>query len=89
MAVPSHPFDPTNPSHLSPGQRLDELGSLLAAGYRRLMRRRSKTAISAPSEGPPESTPPMLAVSPERSVHGPVPVNAPESAMDLNTRSWR
>ena len=32
MAVP---FDPTDPSYLTPDQRLDELAALLAAGVRR------------------------------------------------------
>ena len=34
MAVPS---DPTDPAHLTPDQRLDEVAALLATGVRRLL----------------------------------------------------
>ena len=37
MAVSPDRFDPTDPRHLTPEQRLDELAALLASGVRRLL----------------------------------------------------
>jgi hypothetical protein len=44
-------FDPTDPRHLTPEQRLDELTAILAAGVRRLLAVR-QTAV-APAESLP------------------------------------
>jgi hypothetical protein len=42
--------DPTDPSHLTPEQRLDEVAQILAAGARRLLAlRQSPPQESAPS----------------------------------------
>ena len=40
------PFDPTDPQHLAPEQRLDELTSVLATGVRRLLSIRADPATS-------------------------------------------
>ena len=64
MAVP---FDPTDPSYLTPDQRLDELAALLAAGVRRTR------ALRPPSlpQIPAESLRNGLDTSAEQSVYGP------------------
>jgi hypothetical protein len=59
--------DPTDPRHLTPEQRIDELAALLAIGVRRLLALRP-----ALQDSPPNS----LDVSPEKSVHATRPVNA-------------
>ena len=64
MAVPS---DPTDPSHLTPDQRLDEVAALLATGVRRL--------LSLPRSGLQESPPNCLEVSPALPLHVSRPVN--------------
>ena len=58
MAVPS---DPTDPSHLTPDQRLDEIAAL-ATGVRRLLSLR----LSAPQKSPPNclELPPAFAAHP-------------------------
>ena len=64
MAVP---FDPTDPSFLTPDQRLDELAALLAAGVRRAHE------LSPPSlpQIPPESARNGLDPPAEQSVYAP------------------
>ena len=37
MAAPFRDDDPTDPQHLTPEQRLDELAALLATGVRRVL----------------------------------------------------
>ena len=64
MAVPS---DPTDPSHLTPDQRLGEVARILATGVRRLLSLRQ----SAPLESPPN----CLEVSPALPLHVSRPVN--------------
>ena len=64
MAVPS---DPTDPSHLTPDQRRDEVAHLLAAGVRRLLSLRQ----SAPQESPAN----CLEVSGDMPLHVSRPVN--------------
>ena len=67
-------FDPTDPRHLSPEQRLDELTALLAVGVRRLLAHRASLALPAPPPLPQdhlESAPNRLDEQPEKSVHAP------------------
>jgi hypothetical protein len=65
-------FDPTDPRHLTPEQRFDELTLIFATGARRaLALRRTQT--------PPESAPDGLDVSAETSVHAPVELTQAES----------
>ncbi len=65
-------FDPTDPRHLTPEQRIDELAAILATGARRaLALRRSLTC--------PDSEQNRLDVSPQTSVHGPVELTQAES----------
>jgi hypothetical protein len=56
--------DPTDPSHLTPEQRLDELATLLATGMRRLLKLR-----------PLESSRNCLEVSADLPLHVSRPVN--------------
>ena len=73
------PFDPTDPRHLSPEQRLDELAAILATGVRRVLALRVSPATSAalpPTEQiPPESCQIPLEVSPQSRLHGTNVVN--------------
>ena len=64
MAVP---FDPTDPSYLTPDQRLDELAAILAAGVRRA---RELRPVSLP-QIPAESTGNGLDPCGEQSVYAP------------------
>ena len=64
MAVPS---DPTDPAHLTPDQRLDEVAQILAAGVRRLISLRLSAAQ--------ESSGNCLEVSPALPLHVSRPVN--------------
>ena len=64
MAVPS---DPTDPAHLTPDQRLDEVAKILATGVRRLLALRQ----SAPQESPAN----CLEVSGDLPLHVSRPVN--------------
>ena len=64
MAVPP---DPTDPSHLTPDQRLDEVAQILATGVRRL--------LSLPRSGAQESSGNGLEVSPALPLHVSRPVN--------------
>ena len=59
--------DPTDPRHLTPEQRLDELTALLATGVRRVL------ALRPPFPDSPQNS---LDVWPEKSVHATRPVNA-------------
>jgi hypothetical protein len=59
--------DPTDPSHLTPDQRLDEVAHILATGMRRLLSLRS----SPPQESPPN----CLEVSGDMPLHVSCPVN--------------
>ncbi len=65
------PFDPTDPQHLTPEQRLDELTALLATGVRRALVLRP--GLIGPLQ---KSGPDGLDVSGETSVHASRPVNA-------------
>ena len=65
-------FDPTDPRHLTPEQRLDELTALLATGVRRALALR-------PCSLPAESEQIRLDVSGEQSVHVPVQLTQPEN----------
>ena len=64
MAVPS---DPTDPSHLTADQRLDEVAQILATGVRRL--------LSLPRSAVQESPPNGLEVPPALPLHVSRPVN--------------
>jgi hypothetical protein len=64
MAVPS---DPTDPAHLTPDRRLDEVAMILATGVRRLLSVRA-TPVQ-------ESPPNCLEVSPALPLHVSRPVN--------------
>ena len=64
MAVPS---DPTDPLHLTPDQRLEEVAQILATGVRRLLSLRPST--------PQESASNCLEVSPALPLHVSRPVN--------------
>ncbi len=65
-------FDPTDPRHLTPEQRIDELAAILATGARRaLALRRSLTC--------PDSEQNRLDVSAEKSVHAPVELTQAEN----------
>jgi hypothetical protein len=69
-------YDPTDPKHLTPEQRLDEVAALLATGVQRALSLCAQTPISAPHQIPPESAQNGLDVLPEKSVHVARPVNA-------------
>ena len=64
MAVPS---DPTDPSHLTPDQRLAEVAAILATGVRRL--------LSLRLSSPQQSSGNCLEVSPALPLHVSRPVN--------------
>ena len=68
-------YDPTDPRHLTPGQRLDEVSVLLATGMRRLRALRAKESPHSP-QIPPNSTQNGLDEWGEESVHVSRPVNA-------------
>ena len=76
MAVP---FDPTDPRHLSPEQRLDELTAILATGVRRVLALRVTPATSPtlaqPEQILPDSSENCLEVSPRSRLHGTHVVN--------------
>ena len=60
-------YDPTDPSHLSPDQRLDEVAQILATGVHRLLSLRAR---------PPQESPlNCLEVSPTLPLHVSRPVN--------------
>ncbi len=65
------PFDPTDPQHLTPEHRLDELTALLATGVRRVLALRLP-----PPESLQNSSRNGLDVSGDKSVHASRPVNA-------------
>jgi hypothetical protein len=73
MAVPD---DPTDPAHLTPEQRRDELAAILATSVRRLLNLRAQTTRDSGGNG--------LDVRGETSVHATRPVNATGEA----ERSW-
>ena len=64
MAVP---FDPTDPSHLTPNQRLDALAAILAPGVRRALALHSHNPLKSEADSPPDG----LDKPAEQSVHGP------------------
>ena len=64
MAVP---FDPTDPSYLTPEQRLDELAAILAAGVRRARELRPVSLPQIPTESGQDGLDP----SAEQSVYAP------------------
>jgi hypothetical protein len=68
MAVP---YDPTDPSHLTEDQRLDELSALLATGVARLLVHRASHPVSLPSESDGNG----LEVCADLSLHVSRPVN--------------
>jgi hypothetical protein len=59
--------DPTDPLHLTPDQRLDEVARILATGVRRL--------ASMRTSAPQESSPNCLEASPNLPLHVSRPVN--------------
>ena len=63
-------FDPTDPRHLTPQQRLDAFAALLAAGAARLLALRIPPA-AAPAEAPEDSGQNQLDVSPQTRLHVP------------------
>ena len=63
-------FDPTDPSHLTPDQRLDALSAILAVGVRRALALR-RSLPSDPLISEPDSVPDELDISCPQSVHGP------------------
>ena len=72
-------FDPTDPRHLTPEQRVDELAAILAAGVRRVLALRAGSGTSPPLP-PPEQIPPEscqipLEVSAQSRLHGSNVVN--------------
>ena len=70
------PFDPTDPHHLTPEQRLDEVAAILATGVRRVLALRVSPATSpAPLQIPPDSSQNCLEVSPQSRLHGTRVVN--------------
>ena len=73
-------YDPTDPNHLTPGQRLDELAALLATGVRRALALRAGMPASGPPQIPPESEQNGLDVLAEKSVHATRPVNVTDDA---------
>lgn len=68
-------FDPTDPRHLSPDQRLDQVAAILATGLRRALAVRVASGILV-QQIPPESEQNGLDVPPQKSVHVARPVNA-------------
>ena len=60
-------FDPTDPSHLTPDQRLGEVARILATGVRRL--------LSLRQSPPQESAPNRLEVPGDLPLHVSRPVN--------------
>ena len=48
MAKRSDLFDSTDPAHMTPPQRLGEVGMILAAGVIRMRERRRKQAAASP-----------------------------------------
>ena len=65
-------FDPTDPRHLTPEQRLDELTAILATGVRRALSVRAAAPLSEFEQN-------RLDVSAQTSVHVPVQLTQPES----------
>jgi hypothetical protein len=63
MAVP---FDPTDPSHLTPDRRLDALAAILATGVRRALALRRST-LQSEADSPADG----LDKPRQQSVHGP------------------
>jgi len=66
--------DPTDPAHMSPNERLDEVASILAQGVLRL--RQKTVSLAAMGEDSPvktllESGPDRLDESPTSCPHGP------------------
>jgi hypothetical protein len=59
-------FDPTDPSHLTPDQRLDALVALLATGVRRALALR-RSALKSEGDSPPDG----LDKPRQQSVHAP------------------
>jgi hypothetical protein len=74
MAVP---FDPTDPSHLNPEQRLDELAAILAAGLRRASALRPPSLLQTPADPPRDG----LNLLRQKNVHA-SRVNAGESTSE-------
>ena len=70
-------FDPTDPRHLTPDQRLDEIVALLATGIRRLLALRAKEIPHSP-QIPQNSSQNGLDEWADKSVHVSRPVNASE-----------
>jgi hypothetical protein len=69
-------YDPTDPIHLAPDQRLDEVAALLAIGVRRALAVRPVAPASYHQQIPHESEQNGLDVLLEKSVHAARPVNA-------------
>jgi hypothetical protein len=63
-------FDPTDPRHLTPQQRLDALAAVLAAGAGRVLALPTP-AVLAPTETPEDSARNQLDVSGETRLHVP------------------
>ena len=61
--------DPTDPAHMTPEQRVEEIASILAAGVLRLHRRAAVPSFNSPSEFTADSAPDRLDDSPETRLH--------------------
>jgi hypothetical protein len=66
------PHDPTDPTRLTPEQRLDELSAILATGVARLLASRASHPVSLPGN----SVENRLDVPADLGLHGARPVNA-------------
>ena len=61
--------DPTDPTHMTPDQRLVEVAAILAAGVLRLRNRQALADTVNPPEIPPDYPPSSLADGPEKRLH--------------------
>lgn len=69
-------YDPTDPQHLTPHQRLDEVATIMAVGIRRALALRAVSRLSGGPQLSQESDQNGLDVWGKKSVHVARPVNA-------------
>jgi hypothetical protein len=62
--------EPTHPVHMSPEERMEEIASILAAGFLRLRRRGGVPLSCSPPQILSDSPPNGLEVSGETRLHG-------------------